>query len=100
MLQAPAWCQGQALLVVPKNKGGGHIQKQFYWKILQDEAQSYLQIEILCVYFAECGLEHLELQIIDCVKEGRDMALIQLEGVWQNRLATFNNNNNIRNELR
>ena len=45
---------------------------------------------------------YLQLQIIDCVKEGRDMALIQLEGVWQNRLATFrvHNNINIRNELR
>ena len=56
----------------------------------------------LGVHFAECGLENLQLQIIDCVKEGRDMALIQLEGVWQNRLATFrvHNNINIRNELR
>ena len=56
----------------------------------------------LVVHFAECGIENLELQIIDCVKEGRDMALIQLEGVWQNHLVTFRvyNNINIRNELR
>ena len=56
----------------------------------------------LGVHFTECGLEQLELQIIDCVKVGMDMALIQLEGVWQTRLATFqvHGNINIRNELR
>ena len=35
----------------------------------------------LGVHFAEYGLQNLELQIIDCVKEGRHMAPIQLEGV-------------------
>ena len=40
-------------------------------------------------HFAQCGYERFSLQIIDCVKEGEDLALIQLEGVWQNRLATF-----------
>ena len=43
----------------------------------------------LGVHFAACGLENLSLQIIDCVKVGEDIALLQLEGVWQNRLATF-----------
>ena len=56
----------------------------------------------LGTHFAGCGLDQLQLQIIDCVKEGRDMALLQLEGVWQTRLATFNihGNINIRSELR
>ena len=60
------------------------------------------QTSELGVHFTECGLEQLELQIIDCVKVGMDMALIQLEGVWQTRLATFqvHGNINIRNELR
>ena len=53
-------------------------------------------------HFSNCGYEYLSLQIIDCVKTGEDLALIQLEGVWQNRLATFqvHGNINIRNELR
>ena len=53
-------------------------------------------------HFHRCGYQNLSLQIIDCVKEGEDLALIQLEGVWQNRLATFqvHGNINIRNELR
>ena len=44
-------------------------------------------------------MENLKLQIIDCVREGEHMALIQLEGVWQNWLATFraHGNINIRN---
>ena len=56
----------------------------------------------LGVHFATCGMENLQLQIIDCVKEGEDMALLYLEGIWQNRLATFkaNGNINIRNEMR
>ena len=54
------------------------------------------------VHFSTCGLEQLSLQIIDCVCEGEDLALLQLEGVWQNRLATFqaHGNINIRNEMR
>ena len=53
-------------------------------------------------HYSRCGYENLSLQIIDCVKEGEDLALIHLEGVWQNRLATFqvHDNINIRNELR
>ena len=53
-------------------------------------------------HFATCGMENLQLQIIDCVKVGEDMALIQLEGVWQNRLATFkaHGNINIRDEMK
>ena len=56
----------------------------------------------LGVHFAACGLENLSLPIIDCVKVGEDIALLQLEGVWQNRLATLqaNGNINIRNEMR
>ena len=52
--------------------------------------------------FSVCGMKNLKLQIIDCVREGEHMALIQLEGVWQNRLATFraHGNINIRNEMR
>jgi hypothetical protein len=49
-------------------------------------------------------MENLKLQVIaiDCVKVGEDMALIQLEGVWQNRLATFKaqGNINIRDEMK
>ena len=53
-------------------------------------------------HFARCGYENLRLQIIDCVKEGEDLALLHLEGVWQNRLATFqvHGNINIRDEMR
>ena len=46
-------------------------------------------------HFATCKMDNLKLQIIDCVKEGEDLALIQLEGVWQNRLATFKAHVNI-----
>ena len=53
-------------------------------------------------HFANCGYTFFSLQIIDCVKEGEDFALLHLEGVWQNRLAVFqvHGNMNIRNELR
>ena len=53
-------------------------------------------------HFANCGYTFFSLQIIDCVKEGEDFALLHLEGVWQNRLAVFqvHGNINIRNELR
>ena len=43
-------------------------------------------------HFAPCGMGNLKLQIIG---EGEDLALIQLEGVWQNRLATFKAHGNI-----
>ena len=53
-------------------------------------------------HFSRCGYQNLSLQIIDCVRDGEDLALIQLEGVWQNRLATFqvHGNINIRNEMK
>jgi hypothetical protein len=53
-------------------------------------------------HFARCGYENLRLQIIDCVKEGEDLALLHLEGVWQNRLAIFqvHGNIHIRDEMR
>jgi hypothetical protein len=41
--------------------------------------------------------------MIDCVKEGEEEALRYLEGIWQNRLATFDQhggNINIRNDLK
>ena len=44
----------------------------------------------------------MSIQMIDCVKEGEEEALRYLEGIWQNRLATFEQNGgniNIRNEL-
>ena len=52
-------------------------------------------------HFASCGLERLSLQIIDCVKEAEDEALMILEGYWQHLLATFKANDgniNVRNE--
>ena len=53
-------------------------------------------------HFATCGLENMQIQIIDSVKEGQQMALLNLEGYWQNILATFveNGNINVRDELR
>ena len=53
-------------------------------------------------HFAACGMEYFKLQIINCVKVAEDLALIQLEGVWQNRLATFkaHGNINIRDEMK
>ena len=53
-------------------------------------------------HFASCGLENMQIQIIDSVREGETMALLNLEGYWQNILATFveNGNINIRDELR
>ena len=38
-----------------------------------------------------------------CVKEGEEDALRYIEGIWQNRLATFEQNGgnkNLRNELK
>ena len=53
-------------------------------------------------HFAKCSYNFFSLQIIDCVRDGEDFALLYLEGVWQNRLAVFqvHGNINIRNELR
>jgi hypothetical protein len=52
-------------------------------------------------HFASCGLERLSLQIIDCMKQGEDEALMILDGYWQNLWATFKANDgniNVRNE--
>ena len=48
------------------------------------------------------GMESMSVKIIDCVKPGEEAALKYLEGIWQNKLATFvqNNNINVRDELR
>ena len=54
-------------------------------------------------HFAQCGgVESMSLKIIDYVREGEEEALRYLEGVWQNRLATFvqNNNINLRDEMK
>ena len=55
-------------------------------------------------HFARCGgVPSMSVQIIDCVKDGEEEALRYLEGIWQNRLATFTNNENninIRDEMR
>ena len=54
-------------------------------------------------HFAQCGgVDSMSLQIIDCVREGEEEALRYLEGIWQNRLATFiqNQNINIRDEMK
>ena len=45
----------------------------------------------------------MSVQMIDCVREGEEEALRYLEGIWQNRLATFIQNDgdiNVRDELR
>ena len=46
-------------------------------------------------HFASCGLENMNIQIIDSVKAEEHMALLNLEGYWQNILATFVENGNI-----
>jgi hypothetical protein len=54
-------------------------------------------------HFARCGEWNLSIQMIDCVKEGEEDALRYIEGIWQNRLATFEQhggNINLRNELK
>ena len=53
------------------------------------QAGNRKQSSEVCKHFAHCGYESFSLQIIECVKEGGDLALIQLKGVWQNRLAKF-----------
>ena len=52
-------------------------------------------------HFARCGYSNFSLQIIDCVKPGEEEAIMIVEGIWQNRLATFeqNGNINVRDEL-
>ena len=47
------------------------------------------QTNKLGTHFAHCGIETFKLQSIDSVQEGKDIILIQLEGVWRNRLATI-----------
>ena len=53
-------------------------------------------------HFASCGLKNKKIKIIDSVKDGEIMALLNLEGYWQNIRATFveNRNINIWDELR
>ena len=52
-------------------------------------------------HFAQCGVESMIIQIIDCVRTDRTSddesreALRYLEGIWQNRLATMTANGNI-----
>ena len=46
-------------------------------------------------HFAECGIQHFSLQIIDTVKEGERDALEILEGFWTHRLATFEVHGNL-----
>jgi hypothetical protein len=52
-------------------------------------------------HFAKCGYQNFSLQIIDCVRYGEDEAIQIVEGIWQNRLATFeqHGNINVRDEL-
>ena len=40
-------------------------------------------------HFASCGNTYLSLQMIYCVKPGEDEAIFVVEGIWQNRYATF-----------
>ena len=42
-------------------------------------------------HFAECGIQHFSLQIIDTVRD----ALEILEGFWTHRLATFQIHGNL-----
>ena len=51
-------------------------------------------------HFARCGYTNMSIQIIDCVKTGEHEAIYVVEGIWQNRLATFTQygNINVRNE--
>ena len=55
-------------------------------------------------HFAKCGgITSMSVQMIDCVREGEEQALRNLEGIWQNRLATFMQNAeniNVRDEMR
>ena len=44
---------------------------------------------------AKFGYQNFSLQIIDCVRHGKDEALQIVEGIWQNRLATFEQHGNI-----
>ena len=52
-------------------------------------------------HFAKCGYSNFSIKMIDCVKPGEDEAALIVEGIWQNRLATFeqHGNINVRNEL-
>jgi hypothetical protein len=49
-------------------------------------------------HFARCGYDNLSLQIIDCTREGEDLALIQLEGCGKTFQVHWNLN--IRNEMK
>ena len=51
-------------------------------------------------HFNTCGFNNYSLQVIDCVRNGENEALLVLEGTWQNRLATFHQHGgmNVRDE--
>jgi hypothetical protein len=51
-------------------------------------------------HFNTCGLNNYSLQVIDCVRNQENEALLVLEGTWQNRLATFHQHGgmNVRDE--
>ena len=46
-------------------------------------------------HFARCGYPNMSIQIIDCLKTGEHEAIYLVEGIWQNRLATFTQHGNI-----
>ena len=53
-------------------------------------------------HFSSCGYSFFSVIVIDSVKPGEHEALCIKEGIWQNRLATFqeNGNINVRNEMK
>ena len=53
-------------------------------------------------HFAVCGIGNFSLQIIDCVNHGEDEALLIIEGMWADRLASFeiHGNINVRHEVK
>ena len=66
-----------------------HKQHTGHRRELEDESTP------LGRHFARCGYASLGLQFIDCVKQGEDEAIFFVEGIWQNRLATFTHHGNI-----
>ena len=66
-----------------------HKQHTGHRRELEDESTP------LGRHFARCGYASLGLQIIDCVKQGEDEAIFIVEGMWQNRLATFTQHGHI-----
>jgi hypothetical protein len=58
------------------------------------------KLQSLCIG-RHFGYNNFIIQMIDCVKPGEDEAIFIVEGIWQNRLATFtqHGNINVRDEL-